>query len=285
MTVGMATVPVSICILTYNAEAELNDCLRSVAKWAEAIFIVDSNSTDRTTAIASKYTDRIFAHAFEGFAQQRNWALDSLPWATEWVMFVDQDERLTQELRDEIAQLFDGGMQGPPDGFYVKRRFLFMGRWLRHGGYYPNPEIRLFRREKARVVDAGLREYLTLKGTTGALRSDMLHESEKCLGWWIAKHNKYADVEAEERLTGAGARRLAAASDGHLEGPRQRLRRRAWDRLPMLIRPFLLFTYRYVIRLGFLDGGEGFIYCVLHDLWYPFLVDAKVRERKLTVGE
>ena len=165
-------------------------------------------------------------------------------------------------------------------GFYIKRRFKFMGRWLKHGGYYPGAVLRLFRHKKGRVVDAGLREYVVVDGAAGWLKHDMIHDSVKSLGDWTAKHNRYSDVEASEMISAIGQQNLTAAQQsGMMEGSRRLwLRQQIWDRMPILARPVLLFTYRYVFRLGFLDGVPGLIYCFLHDLWYPFLIDAKCKE-------
>ena len=277
----VSRVPVSVIVITYNAGSDIVPCLESVSSWAGEIFIVDSFSTDDTVELARRYTANVVQHRFEGFAAQRNWALDNLPLSYEWVLFLDQDERVTPDLAKEIKQAVDS--DSTIAGFYIKRRFMFMGRWLRHGGCYPLAVLRLFRRSLGRVVDAGLREYVVVDGEVGWLRHDMIHESVKSLGEWTAKHNRYADLEAIEMLSEAGRQNLAIASKEHkLEGStRLWLRHQVWDRLPILVRPLVLFTYRYVFRLGFLDGIPGLIYCFLHDLWYPFLIDAKCKELQL----
>jgi hypothetical protein len=135
------------------------------------------------------------------------------------------------------------------------------------------------------VLDAGLREYIVVDGEVDWLHHDMIHDSVKSLGEWTAKHNRYADLEAAEMLSKAGRQNLTMASkERKLEGStRLWLRHQVWDRLPLLVRPLLLFTYRYVFRLGFLDGIPGLIYCFLHDLWYPFLIDAKCKELQVRV--
>lgn len=272
----------AVVVITFNGEPDLGRCLSSVSGWADEIFIVDSFSTDGTMEAARRFTDRIYHHRFEGFAAQRNWALGNLPISHEWVLFLDQDESLTDELRAEIAGLLRDGV-ADVNGFYIKRRFMFMGRWLRHGGYYPGSVLRLFRRDSGRVVDAGLREYVVLEGRVGALQRDMVHHSVRDLSSWIARHNRYADLEAAELMARTGRKNLKAArGTGVLERRRYLwLRTHVWDRLPPLIRPLFLFFYRYIVRLGFLDRVPGLIYCFLHDLWYPFLIDAKHRELRL----
>ena len=130
------------------------------------------------------------------------------------------------------------------------------------------------------MLDAGLREYVAIDGPIGKLKHDMIHVSAKGLADWTAKHNYYADLEAKERITRSGQESLAADTrDRVLEGKiRLWLRRHVWERSPLLVRPFMLFLYRFIFRLGFLDGMPGLVYCFLHDLWYPFLIDAKYKE-------
>ncbi len=282
LTASTSRVPVAVIVITFNGEPDLGQCLSSVSGWADEIFIVDSFSTDGTLEVARRFTDRIYHHRFEGFAAQRNWALHNLPFSHEWVLFLDQDESLTEELRAEVSGILRDGVSGI-NGFYIKRRFMFMGRWLRQGGYYPGSVLRLFRWASGRVVDAGLREYVVVKGRVGVLQHDMIHESVRDLSSWIAKHNRYADTEAAELMARTGRENLKAAGGTGVLERRWYLWLRAhiWDRLPPLIRPLLLFFYRYIVRLGFLDGVPGLIYCFLHDLWYPFLIDAKHRELRL----
>ena len=273
--------PLSVIVITYNAGLDIVPCLESVPSWAGEIFIVDSFSTDDTVELARRCTANVVQHQFEGFAAQRNWALENLPLGYEWVLFIDQDERVTPELAEEIRQVIAG--DSTIAGFYIKRRCVFMGRWLKHGGHYPNAVLRLFRRSLGRVVEVGVREYVVVNGEMDWLRHDMIHESVKSLGEWTAKHNRYADLEAAEMLSKAGWQNLLATANKERRpegGTRLWLRHQVWDRLPILGRPLVLFTYRYVFRLGFLDGIPGLIYCFLHDLWYPFLIDAKYLERR-----
>lgn len=274
-------VPLSVIIITFNAGSDIILCLESISSWAGEIFIVDSFSTDNTIDLARRYTPNIVQHPFEGFAAQRNWALENLPLKYEWVLFLDQDEQVMPDLAEEIQKVVSS--DSAQAGFYIKRRFIFMRRWLKHGGYYPGAVLRLFRRKLGHVVDAGLREYVVIRGEVSWLHHDMIHESVKNLSEWIAKHDRYADVEAAEMFSKAGQMNMGIFGSEHkLEGRRRLwLRRQIWDRLPILIRPLLLFTYRYVFLLGFIDGTPGLIYAFLHDLWYPFLIDAKYKERLL----
>ena len=197
-----------------------------------------------------------------------------------WVLHLDADERLTPELREEMRTLLGRPPEGV-DGYYIKRRFYFLGRWLRHGANYPMAEVRLFRKHLVRVIDAGAREYLAIRGTVDVLRHDMIHENKRGLSAWTVKANMMAEWEAEELLSGKGKQRLDSATPSeYVELKRSRwLREFVWHSVPMFARPFLLFVLRYVIQLGFLDGAPGFAYAVLMHFWYPFLISAKCYEK------
>jgi glycosyltransferase involved in cell wall biosynthesis len=130
--------PISVIILTFNEELDVEDCLKSVHHWAKDIFIVDSYSLDQTLFLVQKYTDKISQNHWLSFAKQREWALNNLDIQTDWVLFLDADERLTPEMRKEISMIVNDKSR-QEKGFYIRRRFIFLGKWLKHGGYYPLP--------------------------------------------------------------------------------------------------------------------------------------------------
>jgi len=274
----VCSAPLSLVVITYNEEENIATCIESVFGWTSDIFVIDSYSNDATTQIAKNYTDKIYSHPFESFAAKRNWALDNLPFTYDWIFFLDADERFTPELRNEIGEVLTGE-EPCYSAFYINRAFFFMDRWLKHGGFYPSRLIKLIRRGRARLIDAGLREYFKVDGQVGVLKQNLIHNSVKNLSWWIAKHNDYASKEAKELLEKKGRTALAnAEKTGYLEASWRTHLRDIWNKIPMFIRPLILFSYRYIFRLGFLDGIPGLIYCFLHDLWYPFLIDAKCKE-------
>lgn len=204
--------------------------------------------------------------------------MDNLPFKYEWVLHLDADECLTPALREEIGHLVSVS-DDILDGYYIKRRFMWMGRWLRYGRQYPGAELRLFRRHLVRVMDAGHREYIALRGRIGILKNDMIHESFKGLSRWIEKHNKYSSWEAHELLSRKGISNLSSLDPGEMLERKTRVwQRKMLNRMPSLARPFLRFAYRYILQLGFLDGVPGFLYYLAHDLWYPLLIEAKFME-------
>ena len=280
--------PLSVIILTYNEEKNIEGCLKSIYGWANEIFIVDSHSSDKTLETANKFTEKIYQNRFESYAGQRNWALNNLPIAHDWVFFLDADEYITGELKKEIEEVLP---VTDCDGVYIKRRFYFMGRWIRHGGYYPTWILRLFKKEKA-VVVRDINEFVDVEGKAGYLKNDFVDDNKKGITEWIAKHNRYADYEAMELVKAKekGQRIKDKGEKGGGESAKlfgNQAQRKRWIRqyiwnplMPPLIRPFIYFIYRYFFRLGFLDGKEGFIYHFLQGLWFPFLIDVKYIEMK-----
>jgi len=276
------TVALGVLILTRNEEKNIGDCLRSVA-WAPEIFVVDSESTDRTTEIATSLGAKVFAHPFEGYAAQRNWALENLPFSSEWVLMLDADERMPPGLAAEIAKVVRSDGKGNT-GFYLVRRFLFLGRWLRHGGLYPTWLLRLFKRRHVRFEDRPVNEHAILNGTAGQLQYPFDHCDNRPLSDWTAKHNRYSDLEAEEYLQEMFGRGFRTAIGARLWGTQAERKRwiklRLWNQCPLLLRPFLFFFRNYFLKGGFLDCRAGFIYHVLWSFWYQFLISAKIIERQ-----
>ena len=208
--------------------------------------------------------------------EQRNYALDYLAIGSKWVFFLDADEWLSDELKQEIGDLFRQDVD--ESGFYVKRRFIWMGKWVRHG-YYPTWLLRMMRAGKGRWEARSVNEHLVVDGKVGYLNSDIIHEDHRSVSEWIVKHNVYAELEARERFA-------LYPRDGQLparlfgtQAERKRwLRGKVWNHLPPLLRPLLYFTYRFLVRGGFLDGTRAFSYHVLQALWYPMLIDIKYME-------
>jgi glycosyltransferase involved in cell wall biosynthesis len=269
---------IAVIILTYNEEPNIAQALESVQGWARQIFVLDSYSTDRTLEIASRYPCTIVQNRFEDYSKQRNFALEQLPITSEWVFFLDADEWIPRELREEISALV--ASNPPQNGFFVKWRLFWMGRWIRRG-YYPTWILRLFRSGKARCEDRSINEHLVVEGATGYLKNDFIHEDRKGVSDWIVKHNGYATREALELFNkGVSDQQIDARIWGTQAERKRWLRYRLWNNLPPLVRPFLYFVYRYVFRGGFLDGKAAFAYHFLQGLWFPMLIDIKFLEMK-----
>lgn len=272
-------IPLTILTLTYNEEQNLPACLASVQGLSCETIVIDSGSTDHTREIAARFGARVYAHPFESHAQQWHWALNHLPLDSEWILGLDADQRLTPALCQELADLFTVHSKrlNAVDGFYIKRRQIFRGRWIKHGGYYPKYLLKLFRRRAVKLDKNDLVDHhFWVDGPTAKLEHDLIEDNqrERDIAFWIEKHNRYARLLAREELARRNGLawpvrpRLIGSPDQRVAWIKQR-----WYTLPLYVRPFLYFLYRYFFLLGFLDGKEGFVFHFLHAFWYRLLVD------------
>jgi glycosyltransferase involved in cell wall biosynthesis len=271
---------VSIIILTQNEAANLPTCLASLQPLNAETFIVDSGSLDQTIDIAKQSGCQVFTHPWENYSKQLNWALQNLPISTPWIMRLDADERLTPDLIEELEKLLP---QTPEDiaGYQVKRRVYFMGRWIRHGGYYPTWLLRVWRTSLGICEERWMDEHIILsQGKIANLKNDIIDENQKGLSFWTDKHNRYADREVKDLLdmTLSEQDELLRGEQFSQASQRRWVKENLYGRSPLFLRAFLYFLMRYVIGLGFLDGIEGLIFHFLQGFWYRFLVDAKIYE-------
>ena len=272
--------PVSVIVLAYNEEANLPACLDSLRHLDCEVLLVDSGSTDRTLEIARQGGAAVFEHPFDTYGAQRNWAQDHLPLAGEWVLHLDSDERLTPELVAEINRI----LLNPPenvDGFLFRKRTFFMGRWIRHGGHYPSYHLRLFRKGRGGCEERFYDQHYVVRGNVRQLRHDYIDVLTSDLSVWSARHVRWAELEAHEIVDGVAAEgRVEALPFGDPIQRRRWLREGFYWKLPLFLRAFVYWFYRYFIRLGFLDGREGMIFHFLQGFWFRFLIDAKLFEMK-----
>ena len=279
------SISLSVLILSKNEERNLEDCLRTLAPWCGDIHLVDSYSTDNTLDIACQYGVTIHQHVFEGHTKQRAWALRNVPFRNDWVMALDADHRVTPELQRELRHVF----QTPPKefgGFYVKRRQIFRGRWMKHGGYYPKYMLKVFRHELAYLDHHEFDYRFYVNGKVATLENDILEDNrnEDDISFFVDKHNRFASEQAAEELMrrqGHVEYLVRAAFFGTHDQRTLWLKKR-WYAMPLYLRPFLLFFYRYFLRLGFLDGKEGFIFYFLQSFWFRLLVDIRIEEMRLS---
>ena len=273
-----------VVVLTYNEEANLSACLASLVSLQCSTLVVDAGSTDSTRAIAESYGAAVVQHPFETHSAQWYWALSSIN-CGEWVLGLDADQRLTVELQEEIRELFRGhqSLLSRFCGFYVKRRQVFRGRWIKHGGYYPKYLLKLFRRSSVRLDHNDLVDHhFYVTGPTGRLRFDIIEENanENNITTWIEKHNRYAVLLAKEELQRKGQNSDRLIRPALLGNPDERTLwlKNVWFKMPRYVRPTIYFVYRYFLRLGFLDGEQGFVFHFLQGFWFRVLVDIKISE-------
>ena len=270
--------PVSVVVLTFNSEATIGATLDSVVGLSDDVHVVDSGSTDGTLAIIAAKGAKLASHPFENYGAQRNWAIDNLPLQHAWQLHLDADERVTPALKAEIEKLLAGDVAADIGGFYIPRLVHFHCRALKHGGMYPIYHMRLFRKGRGRCEARKYDQHFHAQGRSEKLQHPMIDDIRLSFGEWTTRHNRWADAEVDEILNPGGDGVIQAGSGDPVAEKR---RARGWYyRAPLFWRAFMLFFYRYVVKLGFLDGKEGLIFYVLQTLWFRFLVDAKLYERR-----
>lgn len=267
-------------IMTKNEADNIEKCIKSVKQVAKRVVVVDSFSNDNTVDIAKKNGAEVFFHEFLNHSKQFNWAVENIHIETEWIMKIDADEELTSELITEIQNRLD---QIPKDvnGIVLKRRIIFMGKWIKHGGVYPTYLLRIFRHQFGYSEMKEMDEHLTImNGKTITLENDFLDYNNKKLSWWIDKHNWYSDKELKDyqiNVLGKTKKKIVGISSQQASTKRF-IKNYGYYSMPLFIRAHLYYIYRYYFRLGFLDGKEGKIFHFLQAYWYRFLIDAKIYE-------
>lgn len=268
----------TVVILTYNENLHIERAIKNVIGWADKIIILDSYSQDDTIEIAKKLDVEVIFRKFDDYKKQRQYAIDYCKQKTDWMLFLDADEYLLESLKREITAVL--AIQSDIAGYYLCRRAIFMGRWIKHGGYYPTYLLRLFRPETA-SIDEAINEHVTVAGPIAKLKNDFVDHSLKNIEFWVDKHNKYTNFEAEDLWVAKTEKQKSTGLRLTVQVERKKwIRENIWNHLPLLVKPILYFIYRYFFRLGFLDGKEGFIYHSLQGGWRYFMVDVKYMEMK-----
>lgn len=284
-------VDLTVVILTKNEEKNLRKCVESFQGIVKRFVIVDSFSTDGTEQLCHQLDGELRANGsrldfyqnkWVDYATQLNWGLTQTYINTQWSMRFDSDEELTPELAGEIERKLPT-IQAPVNGIILRRRVYFMGRWIKHGGRYPELLLRIFRTGKAMCEQKIMDEHMILsEGTTVEFKYDLIDNNQKDLEWWTAKHNWYSNREVlDHQLTLEKQMDASLEQDGTSSGQarmKRVVKNSGYYRLPKFWRAHFYFIYRYYFKLGFLDGPEGKIFHFLQAYWYRFLVDAKMYE-------
>ncbi|HEX4067331.1 MAG TPA: glycosyltransferase family 2 protein [Acidobacteriaceae bacterium] len=246
----------SVAIITKNEEANLARTLESV-RWADEIVIVDCGSTDRTAEIAQEYGAKFFVESWKGFGAQKNSAI--VKCTSDWLLALDADEEVSAELAGEIRQLLAGRPE--QEAYFLPRRNFFLGRWVRHGGYFPDAKLRLFRRGSALFEERVVHETIRTTGTAGRMRGSLLHHAYPTLDGYIEHMNRYSSLGAGQALERGKTSRDWPAF--------------VWN---VAVVPAATFAYNYIFRLGFLDGREGLLLHLYHSAYVSWKY-AKAWER------
>ena len=285
-TVKAQEPPYSFIILTYNEEGHLPRLLKSIAPLNAPIYICDSGSTDATLDIAASYNASVVYHAFETHPKQWHFALNHFKITTPWTIGLDADQIVLPELFDKLDQFRSEDIDAEVNGIYFNRKNYFKGRWLKHGGYFPKYLLKMFRTGVGYSdINENMDHRFVAPGKTivwkdGYLKEENLKENK--ISFWIAKHNRYSDLVADEEIERKNALRGQTIKPRLFGSPDERIAylKSKWWNMPLFVRPFLYFFYRYFIQLGILDGKEGLIFHFLQALWFRFVVDVKIWEKE-----
>jgi len=282
------TTPISVLVLTFNEEANIESCLTSVCGWAEDICVLDSGSKDRTLAICAAFDVASMSHPYVDHRSQMNWGITQVPWRHDWLLLLDADNVVTPELMREIdAVLTDddpaiNGYYNPHEHYFRNQKIRGLkAKWLR-----------LVRRSRVRVDGSELVDFrLVVDGRTGSLEGAIIENNQKenDIDFWIDKHQRFAKrMAVEEVLRRESLLNWSEDLQPRLLGnPDERMIwfKIRWYRMPLYVRPVLFFIYRYFLRLGFLDGWNGFVYHALQAFWFRLLVDVHISEIRQDIGK
>ena len=271
-------IPLSLLIPCKNEESNIGRCLRSVS-WISESFVVDSQSTDKTTKIAEELGARVVQFNYSGgWPKKKNWALENLPFSYEWVLILDADECLPPEAEAEIKSIVSNPSE-KHSGYWINRRYFFLGKPLKHA-YFPNWNLRLFKHKHGRYEkitdlstgsgDHEIHEHVVVQGTTGKLNSIMDHHAFPSIDSFVEKHNRYSNWEAVVESSAMDDDSLIQ----HKDVKKKRRLRKIFRKLPF--RPTFRFLYVYLWQRGILDGWRGYVFARLH-AQYEFLSQAKAK--------
>lgn len=273
----------AVLILTFNEEMHIQRAIQSVKDIASEIFIIDSGSKDRTVEIAEKSGAVVFYHPFVNQAKQFNWALDNVPITADWIMRLDADEiiepDLVLEIQEKLLKL-DSNIVG----INLKRKHIFMDRWVRFGGRYPLILMRIWRTGYGRVEDRWMDEHVVISGgDTVTFNGGFADHNLNDLSFFTDKHNKYATREAIEVLNQkyqlfGRDESLNTETTSFQASLKRNIKEKIYNKLPFTLSALMYFLWRYIFQLGFLDGRSGLAYHFLQGYWYRFLVGAKIME-------
>lgn len=241
---------ISVTIITKDEEKNIRACLESL-QWADEIVVVDSGSRDKTREICEEYGAKVFIEEWQGFGRQKNKAIEKAK--NEWILNLDADEKVTTELAAEIAEVLDGKEE--ISGFYIPRKNFFASRWIRHGGWYPDYNLRLFRRSRGRFQERQVHEKVILEGKAGYLKNPLEHRTYNSVKEFLQRQDFYSDLAAQEMIK---------------EG-------KTFHFYDILFRPSWTFFQMYIIRAGFLDGYYGFLLARLYS-YYTLAKYSKLKE-------
>ena len=279
---------ISVIILTYNEEKHIERCIKSIKKYSDNIYIIDSYSTDNTIAISKSFNSTILQNEFINQSKQFAWALDNIDFKTEWILRIDADEYLEDNLIIEIKNKLPN-INKDIVGINLKRKHMFMDKWIKFGGRYPLILLRLWRNGHGYIEDRWMDEHIMVEGgKTITLKNSFCDHNLNNLSFFINKHDWYAGREVVDILLDNfkirnDKKKLTTKNTSFNVSLKRFFKESFYNKLPIGLGPLLYFLYRYIFLLGFLDGKAGLIYHFLQGFWYRFLVESKLVEYKKVI--
>ncbi|HKI78388.1 MAG TPA: glycosyltransferase family 2 protein [Ignavibacteriaceae bacterium] len=275
----------SFVVLTYNEEIHLSKLIESIQKLNAPVYILDSGSTDSTLKIAENFNTPVKSNKFENHSKQWDYALRVFEVTTPWTICLDADQIVSSELFRKLEKFKDSGIPEDVNGIYFNRKNYFKGRWIKHGGYYPKYLLKMFRTGIGYAdPNENMDHRFIVPGKTIIWKDGHIKEEnlkENAISFWIDKHNRYSDLVAQEEIERREGIRNQIVTPKLFGSPDQRTAclKKIWWKLPLFVRPFIYLFYRFVIRLGFLDGWQGWMFHFLQGFWFRFIVDVKIKEK------
>ena len=271
---------ITAVVLTYNEEKHIERCILSMNKFVKRIIIIDSFSTDNTLNIIKKYNIETLQNKFVNQSKQLNWGLNNSNIKTEWILRIDADEILTKSLIKKVSKNLKDYSPNI-SGITVNRKLIFIGKKIDFGGFFPHKTLRVWRNGKGKCEDAWLDEHVVVDGEVIHINEDIIDENLNNLNWWINKHKSYAIREAINFLL---TKKNLEDNDLKINNlgqfSKKKIKLEIYYKLPVFLRPLLLFLYSYFFRLGLLNGWRGLVFHSLQGFWFMFLVDVKIKELK-----
>ena len=282
-----ARLPITVIILTLNEQIHIERCLSRIMPLVERVVVVDSFSTDRTVEIARSMGVEVLQHKWKNYSNQFQWGIDNAAPTTEWVMRLDADEYLEEPLIAELQETLPA--LGPEiTGVNLRLKVIFRNQWIRHGGYYPTLLLRIWRNGVGRIEQRWMDEHIVLShGDSITTRGNFVDQNLMDITWWTDKHNKYATrqmvdfINLEYNLFPIDHAIMATRS--RQARFKRFLRNKVFGSAPLYLRGLMYFCQRYFLRLGFLDGRQGFVFHFLQGLWNWILIDAKIDEARMYI--
>jgi glycosyltransferase involved in cell wall biosynthesis len=279
----MSNKNLAVVILTHNESMHIQRSIESVKSIASEIFVIDSGSKDQTVKIAEENGAIVLHHPFVNYAKQFQWALDNAPITAKWTMRLDADEIIETDLQKEIQEKLHN-LPSSVVGINLKRKHIFMDRWVKHGGRYPLVLLRIWRTGHGRIEDRWMDEHMVISGgETVIFNGGFADHNLNDLTFFTDKHNKYATREAIDVLNQKlnlfpRDDSLNTESASFQASVKRIVKEKVYNKIPFTLAALFYFLYRYIFQLGFLDGRSGLIYHFLQGYWYRFLVGAKIME-------